>query len=36
MQFERALDDVDGAVNPGTESAGLGQHELGAADGVGA
>src|SRR5690606_22874458 len=27
-QFERALDDVDGAVNAGTETAGIGEQDL--------
>jgi hypothetical protein len=27
-QFERTLDDVDGAVNAGTETAGIGEQDL--------
>src|SRR5690606_26251123 len=33
VQFERALDDVDGAVDAGTEAARLGQHDLGVGGG---
>ena len=35
MQFQRALDDVDGAIHPGTEAARLRQHDLGAGGGNG-
>ncbi|MNV28603.1 hypothetical protein D3C71_1198000 [compost metagenome] len=35
MQFDRALDDVDGAVHAGTEAARLGQHDFGVGGGNG-